>query len=118
MGALGKAILVMSIVLVFVPLVGGYATLLLGVVALFVRGPGVKPALIGVGVNALHVLFLSDFIRFNATSGLRDGVWTPVVIYVGLILVQLAAGIVLGWRRYGASTGSVAQGIGPSSGAR
>ncbi|GAB0056448.1 hypothetical protein SIID45300_00756 [Candidatus Magnetaquicoccaceae bacterium FCR-1] len=113
---LGYVILGLSVLLVFVPLVGGYGTLVPGVLAFLARGTGLMPALAGVGINGIHLLFFSDFLRFNAASGMRDGVWTPVVIYVLLILVQLGAGILLGMRRFLPVASDQRSGAGPSRG--
>ncbi|MBF0271557.1 MAG: hypothetical protein HQL98_05700 [Magnetococcales bacterium] len=100
MGLFGGVILLISFVLVLVPLLGGYLTVLPGVLAFFVGRASAPAALIGVGINAVHLLFLSDFIRFNAMAGLRDGIYRPTLIYVGLVLVQVASGLVIGWRHY------------------
>ncbi|MBF0627234.1 MAG: hypothetical protein HQL91_03345 [Magnetococcales bacterium] len=102
---LGIAIGVMSVLLLFVPLVGGYLTVLPGVLAFFVGRAGAVAALVGVVINAGHVLLLSDFIRFNATAGIRAGVYRPAMIYVGLALLQVAAGVVIVHRHLAAASG-------------
>ncbi|MBF0339586.1 MAG: hypothetical protein HQL95_01315 [Magnetococcales bacterium] len=107
MAGFGLGILVISVLLVFVPLAGGYLTALPGLLALFIGRAGARWAMIGVAINAAHVLFLSDFLRFNAASGLRDGIWRPVVIYVGLVLLQVVAGLLLGFRHFGGEDASV-----------
>lgn len=118
MGIFGYGILGLSVLLVFVPLVGGYGTLVPGLLSFLVRGAGLMAALVGVGINGVHLLFFSDFIRFNAASGMRDGVWTPVVVYVVLMLVQLGAGTLLGMRRFLPAAPDQRPGAGPSRGAR
>ncbi|MBF0212860.1 MAG: hypothetical protein HQM00_04745 [Magnetococcales bacterium] len=105
MVVLGVVVVVISLLLLFVPLVGGYLTVLPGLLALLVGRSGAKWALIGVGINGIHVLFLSDFIRFNAMSGIRDRVYLPVLIYIGLALLQVVAGLVLGFRQVAGSEG-------------
>ncbi|MBF0191145.1 MAG: hypothetical protein HQL99_08445 [Magnetococcales bacterium] len=119
MGLFGVLILLMALVLVPVPLLGGYLTVLPGFLAFFVGRSGAPAALVAVGVNAVHVLFWSDFIRFNATTGLRDGVYLPTVIYVGLVMLQVASGLVIGWRHYFGREGWVSDsGSSSSRGAR
>ncbi|MBF0613696.1 MAG: hypothetical protein G8237_10225 [Magnetococcales bacterium] len=95
---LGFLVLLMAVGLVFVPLFGGYLTAISGVLAFFVRRAGAEMALVSVLISAVHVLFGSEFIRFNAVVGMQEGVYRPVVVYVGLALLQVAAGVVIAWR--------------------
>lgn len=106
MALFGILVLLLSIMLMFIPLFGGYFTLVPGLMTLFVGRAGALYALIGVAINGVHLLFMSDFMRFNAASGVRDGIYRPVLLYVGLVFLQVAAATWIGYRHFTATGGS------------
>ncbi|MBF0179180.1 MAG: hypothetical protein HQM03_04025 [Magnetococcales bacterium] len=91
---MGILVLILSVLLLPVPLFGGYLTPLPALLALLARGSGLRFALAGMVVNLAHVLLFSDLMRFNAQMGLTHGRFIPVAVYVGLAALHLA----IGWR--------------------
>lgn len=96
----GMVILLVSIVLLFIPLFGGYLTVFPGIMAVFVGRKGALYALIGVIFNGMHLLLFSDFIRFNAVTGIERGEYRASAIYIGLALLQVIVGLTLWIRHY------------------
>ncbi len=96
----GVLVLIVSILLFFIPLFGGYFTIIPAILAIFVGRKGALYALIGVILNGIHVMMLSDFIRFNAVSGIQQHNYVPAAIYIGLSLLQVIAGVVIWFRHF------------------
>ncbi|MBF0428159.1 MAG: hypothetical protein HQL94_04490 [Magnetococcales bacterium] len=96
----GIAILIVSLMLFFIPMLGGYLTLIPALIGVWTGKKGAIYVMIGVFLNGLHVLLFSDFIRFNAVTGIHHGKYLPAVIYIGLALAQVVVGLILWFRHF------------------
>lgn len=95
---LGIAALVIAIIAMFVPFLGTWLTILVGLMAAFAYGPGIGLAIASIVINVVHIFIFSPLLW--ATQGLaevgaahagQDIVFLPWV----LIAAQVGAGILL-----------------------
>jgi hypothetical protein len=95
---LGIAALVLSILAMFIPFVGTWLTILVGIMAAFAYGPAIGLAIASLILNVVHIFFLSPLLW--TTQGLasagaahagEDIVFLPWV----LIAIQVGAGVLL-----------------------
>ncbi|MBF0620652.1 MAG: hypothetical protein HQL54_01865 [Magnetococcales bacterium] len=99
--------MVFAVVLIFVPFVGGQFTFIPALMAAFSSmQASVSPRSILFGaaavfVNLINLAVLSPLVLWGAKSGIYHGEYKAVIVAVGLVLVQVGAGVVLllGYRR-------------------
>nr|CRH04836.1 Membrane protein of unknown function [Candidatus Magnetococcus massalia] len=83
--------LVVSAAALFIPLAGALITLPSALFLAVAAGAGRSYALTAAGVNLANLLLFSPLLKSSAMGGVSRGDWEPMVIYLGLILIQLLA---------------------------
>ncbi|MBF0433897.1 MAG: hypothetical protein HQL77_00835 [Magnetococcales bacterium] len=75
---------ILAIASIFIPILGGYLTIISGILTLFFPGRHYILALFISGLNLANILFMSPFLRTNAAIAMQyhDGKW--VLAYVGI----------------------------------
>ncbi|MBF0109430.1 MAG: hypothetical protein HQL76_09655 [Magnetococcales bacterium] len=98
MTALAILIALISLALVFIPLLGGYLTLIPGLLTLLLPGRLHWAALAIGGMNVINILFLSPILRTNAVVGVEHRDYKWAIIYLGLALFQGIVALVVHFR--------------------
>jgi hypothetical protein len=94
----GIAALVIAIIAMFVPFIGTWLTIFVGLMAAFACGPGIGLAVASIIINVVHIFFFSPLLW--ATQGLAEAGAASTgedIIFLPwlLVLVQVGAGILL-----------------------
>ncbi|MBF0139241.1 MAG: hypothetical protein HQL74_03060 [Magnetococcales bacterium] len=84
--ALALLILILSVATIFIPILGGYLTIIPGIFTLFLPGGYHIVALLISGLNIANILFMSPLLLTNAALGMQnhDGKWA--LVYVGIAI--------------------------------
>ncbi|MBF0368105.1 MAG: hypothetical protein HQL52_01505 [Magnetococcales bacterium] len=98
MKVLGVTALILAIILIFVPILGGYLVVIPALFAALAGGAGFTPGMVALLLNLVNLLFLSPVMVMNVTGGIKAGDSLPLLIFGGLILIQVVAGVIL-WSR-------------------
>ncbi|MBF0421675.1 MAG: hypothetical protein HQL73_01645 [Magnetococcales bacterium] len=86
-------IALLTVVAIFIPILGGYLTVVPGLLTLFLPGRHTIFAAVISGVNIIDVLFMSPILRSNASMGLHNHDYKWATIYVGIVIFHAVAGL-------------------------
>lgn len=95
MQALGLAALLLSLVMIFLPVMGAYGTPLPGLMAAMAFGRGFTMGMAALLINLVNVLFLSPILWLSKNAGLEHDDLTPMLVLIGLAVFQVVCGVVL-----------------------
>ncbi|HIJ84551.1 MAG TPA: hypothetical protein HPQ00_10150 [Magnetococcales bacterium] len=95
MFAFSILIVILTTAMIFIPILGGYLTLIPGGLTLFLPGRLRTMALIACGINIINVLFMSPILRTNATIGLQHQDYKWAAIFLGIALFHGMVAIVV-----------------------
>ncbi|MBF0348078.1 MAG: hypothetical protein HQL81_10465, partial [Magnetococcales bacterium] len=98
MTAFSILITLLSLVIIFIPVLGGYLTLIPGILTLLLPGRLHVMALVIAAINIINVLFMSPILRTNAIIGMERHDYKWVVIFMGLALFHGVAALVVHFR--------------------
>ncbi|MBF0625905.1 MAG: hypothetical protein HQL82_13985 [Magnetococcales bacterium] len=95
MYGIGITALILAIVFLFLPVFGAMGTLLAALLSAAAAGPGRWFAAAALGIDLVNLLFFSPAWRLSALSSWSAGHSGPLFTWLGMILVQILAGLVL-----------------------
>lgn len=98
MMTLAISALVAAVLVIFVPLLGGYLSVFASLMAVFVRGRGFYLAMAASIINLVNVLFLSPILRINAVEAVRHKDYKWGVMFIMLGLLHAGAGLIIYFR--------------------
>jgi hypothetical protein len=87
-----------SILYIFIPFIGGYLTIVSGIMAIFIRVSYLWIALGVVIGNILNVLIFSPILKSNASGAIQAGDYKWAVFFIGLTVIQAVVGLVVFYR--------------------
>lgn len=99
--ALSVLLVVLSLVLIFIPVLGGYLTLISGTLVLFLPPRLYRVAMAISGINVINILFMSPILRTNATVGLELHDYKWAALFLGIALFHGSVAIVSYFKHVG-----------------
>ncbi|MBF0453735.1 MAG: hypothetical protein HQL72_02830 [Magnetococcales bacterium] len=84
-----------SLLYLFIPLFGGYLTLISGVMLFFVRVNYIGLSLGAILINILNVLLFSPLLRANAVGAIQAGEYKWAFFLIALVVLQVGVGITI-----------------------
>ncbi|MEO5326629.1 MAG: hypothetical protein H7829_00115 [Magnetococcus sp. THC-1_WYH] len=86
MVAISVLLVIFSLVFIFIPVLGGYLTLIPGTLTLFLPPRLYRVAMAISGINVINILFMSPILRTNATVGLEHHDYKWAALFLGIAL--------------------------------
>lgn len=84
---------IVSILYIFVPIFGGYLTIITALMVNFIRTEHLWLACASVVINTINILTLSPLLKANATGGVKAGDHQWAIYFIILLVVQIIFGI-------------------------
>ncbi|MEO5378811.1 MAG: hypothetical protein H7832_13665 [Magnetococcus sp. DMHC-6] len=89
---LGMGAMILSILLIFIPVLGGYLIIVPALLAAFARGNGFAFGMVSIFLNLVNLFFLSPLLLWNAKGGMGMGDPWPLLAVITLATAQIVSG--------------------------